>query len=212
MARRGAKHQSIFRLKLDHVYGATTDRGVEMVLAGCSDLLPEFFRAQGVTCILPRKGYVFAKAVWVPGFQHLRDGAIEQALAALELRPSWMVTLRQAMRFLRIDARREGVVKAIAAAAVETKYARAKPLGFAEWRWGTLADMTAWLESASVPLQRDLGNENLFRGAQDAQAGREVCRAMKERRWWGAAWAFHGHCLHGAGITTLGQRMCVSRG
>ena len=73
--------QSLFNWKLRHIISFTTDRGTERALADCPDLLPEFFEALGVAYRMPRGNYAFPRAIWIPGFHHLLDGAIEAVLA-----------------------------------------------------------------------------------------------------------------------------------
>ena len=139
--------QQALRLKLSNIYGFTTDRGVERAIADADDVLPDLLATFGVATNLSRGQHLFPKAMWVPGLHHMLGNSVEQILSALDFWPSILQRLKQAVRFLRIDAHRQKLVRAVEAEHdLDTSTLRSKPPTFANWRWDTLADVQSWFE------------------------------------------------------------------
>ncbi len=71
----------------------------------------------------------------MPGLHHLLDNSVEVILSALDVWPSLLQRLKQAAKFLRIDAHRQKLVQAVEAAhGLDTSTLSSKPHTSANWR------------------------------------------------------------------------------
>ena len=181
--------QALFRWKLSHIVGFTTDRGVEKGIADVCDVLPEFLATLSVECSLSKCSHLFPHALWIPGFHHLLDKCAEHVLSALDFWPDFLRRLKQAIKFLRIDAHRQRIARAVLALEVDLDASglSSKPPSFANWRWDTMSVVQGWLEDNCVAL-REVASGALFSTSQDAVAGRECCNTLNDERWWCMFW------------------------
>ena len=204
--------QSLLRWNSGQIFGFTTDRGTERAIADAPDVSKELFASLGVEYTLPPRQYLFIKAIWIPGFHHLMDGAVEQVLASITFWPGWLAMLKSATKFLRIDTHRERVIITACSLDFDTSRLRDKPPSFAKWRWDTLAEVMGWFERSYTVLVSVFGDCDMFRTSQDAAAGRELCKTMRDRAWWAQFLVRVGHRVCRGVFAALGRWVQVPRG
>ncbi len=105
-------------------------------------------------------------------------------LSALDVWPSLLQRLKQAVTFLRIDAHRQKLVRAVEAAHdLDTSTLSSKPPTFANWRWDTMADVQSWFEKCYATLC-EVGRGDLFKGSHVAAAARGCTRTLFDIACW----------------------------
>ena len=89
----------------------------------------------------PEGGYLFPRALHIPGWKHMWDNLLQRGLSSLRFFPSWLEKFRALVPFLRRQA-----VQVKFGEHLRSKGLHALALilegtalpSFADWRWGTL--------------------------------------------------------------------------
>ena len=73
-------HPRGMRTFLNRIRSITTDLGTERLVAGCSDVLPEFYNWIGAKLPKPvsRRKHLFPRALVTPGWCHINDGLVRR--------------------------------------------------------------------------------------------------------------------------------------
>jgi hypothetical protein len=98
------------RWRLSRIRSWTTDMGVESGLADAQDLLPSFLDAIGSGIVAEQASHLFPRAVHQPGWHHVWDTILRDALSALSWWPDWLRLCRPVVKFMRVASYREVVL------------------------------------------------------------------------------------------------------
>lgn len=166
----------------------TTDFGVEHMVQGLPDLLPEFLvwatgKAPGG--VTSRTDRMFPRALLSPGWAHLCDSLLQRALFALDWFPSWLDAFKAFLTFLRhhsedlilsLNRFEEGRIVGEMLAATSFPY-------FAQWRWGTLADACEAVANVHRPFARVYSRIDFLLKLKDQKILRKIDVVVHGELW-----------------------------
>ena len=141
-----------FSIFCGRVRSITTDLGVERKMVDCPNITEEFFalvnrRAFGD---IANAGFLFPRAVCVPGWKHMVDNLLRSGLNTLRWFPSWLAGLKATVGFVRSPMNKEAIVKhwrRRGLVGLAETFSDTQIVGFADWRWNTLCIVCRGLTS-----------------------------------------------------------------
>ena len=191
------------------VRSVTTDMGVERGLSNVHDCLGDFYKLVEPRWVdsQPRVGFLFPRALQMPGWKHSIDNLIHRGLCALVWFPSWLLKFKALVGFLR----QETVVSAICKSWLRAGWGGAAAVlqkatfpSFAHWRWGTLDMCCVALRGVFRTLSEHF-DATPFATLRDRASLQLVVQALRSSAWadqfrfvaWFCQWL--GHLLSWVG-------------
>ena len=168
------------------VRAITTDMGVERLVVDMPDCVSELMQLHDPEFIEPAvEGYLFPRALQMPGWKHQFDLLIKRGLCSLPFFPDWLAKLKAVIGLLRDINDMEVLVKHFKAIGMQGLSEMMKNLSlpnFAHWRWGTLRDCCRELSTVldSLIMRFD---PSLFQGSRDQSQLQKVIAAFSSTLW-----------------------------
>lgn len=173
---------------LRRVRSITTDQGTERLIVSMPDFVPDFLEFVGMPAARPehgQQGWLFPRAIHMPGWKHLWDLMLRRALSSQRWFPVWLDHLKAMISWLRSRHNMEKLCKnwtrrgfvGLVSLAENTSLPT-----FAEWRWSTLTRCCRQLRKVFPGLASHF-DPTIFGQQQDPVRFRKLCYALVNPEW-----------------------------
>ena len=184
------------RAWLGTVRTSISDWGTESGMLDAPDLLPQFFGdLTGKPCTEAAQPgtFLFPRAVWVPGWNHIWSNILKDVCGKLDWFPSFLTLLRHCVRFFRSVSYRQCIASAVQLLDSQKELLQKFSASFARWRWSTLT--TACADVWGLEFLRDHWpklHREAFSNAKDATNAEAVNTAFTSDEFWKQLWFLKG--------------------
>ena len=166
-----------------------SDMGTEWGIADCADVVLQC-TGQGQSSS-EQAAFLYPMAIAVPGPQHIIDGILKDVLQNLDWWPSWQKQAKVVCQWLHNRGHREFLQSRLRAAGLD-KYCLSLDASidrFAQWRWKTLANVTAGLAHVEDAMR---AVAQVFSSAKDLASrdiatGKIFLDTSKDSQFWDRA-------------------------
>eukprot|EP00959_Pyramimonas_sp_CCMP1952_P364603 7635300-Pyramimonas_sp.AAC.1 len=83
-------------------------------------------------------GYLFPRAMWMPGWHHVWDGVLQSCLKGASWWPDFLKDVRAAMAWFRVQTYRRRFMDEVRKDQHHPGPLERQPPNFANWRWSTM--------------------------------------------------------------------------
>ena len=155
------------QIALANVRCVVTDLGVEKRLCDTRDCLSAFLshcasfeddtHTDDQESAASSEQYLFPRALWIPGWNHLWSGIMETVLNSLESFEKQLPKMRVLVKFLRVKGHRHKFASWLDSQGLGDAATQVRApfhASFLHWRWNTMADVFEELVRLSSILQR----------------------------------------------------------